>query len=118
MIVLRKCQVDAINSINNNSNGIVEMCCGSGKSLVIANIIKQYTTSILFVPKNALFDQFVDNPFYSDLNFILINCKNDTKGKIDPNKCNVILVNMSSLHVLKQYINDIKIDFIGKFQLF
>jgi hypothetical protein len=114
-MILRECQVNAIDSINKNQNGIIEMCCGSGKSLVISEIIKQYKVSVLFVPKNALFEQFVDNAFYSGFNFILINCKNDTQGSIDYNKNNVILTNMSSFHVLKKYIsnNDINIDFIA-----
>jgi superfamily II DNA or RNA helicase len=101
-MILRECQVNAIDSINKNQNGIIEMCCGSGKSLVISEIIKQYKVSVLFVPKNALFEQFVDNSFYSSFNFILINCKNDTQGSIDYNKNNVILTNMSSFHVMKK----------------
>jgi hypothetical protein len=114
-MILRECQVNAIDSINKNQNGIIEMCCGSGKSLVISEIIKQYKVSVLFVPKNALFEQFVDNSFYSSFNFILINCKNDTQGSIDYNKNNVILTNMSSFHVMKKYIinNNINIDFIA-----
>lgn len=44
---LRKCQIDAINSFDKHffndekSRGIISMCCGSGKSYTIYNIIKK-----------------------------------------------------------------------------
>ena len=115
MYQLRECQKRAINIINISQKGIIEMCCGSGKSLVIAEIIKQYNVSIVFVPKNSLFDQFCENEFYSKFHFVKINCDNKIYDDISYDKPNIILTNMSSFKNLKNYLleNNITPEFIA-----
>ncbi len=111
MFTLRNCQVEALKAIENNSIGIVDMCCGAGKTLVIAETCKKYKTSIVFVPKNMLFEQFKNNPIFNDFELISINC-NNTPDEIKGGKPVIIFTNAHSFHVLKKYVN-FDIDFIA-----
>lgn len=116
---LRKCQILALNQCKKNDNGIIRMCCGSGKTRIEIELCLQEQISCLVAPRNALLKQHVnefkkilgytDNEIDKDDSYsfstetfelITINCESDFEKYQKSNKKTCFLINNSSIQKL------------------
>ena len=117
----KEAQDQIINELSNNSKCLVKMFCGSGKSLIMKNVVAHFNLklSVYVFPSLSLIEQFYDDYMENSKDILKISSADDESttdvGKIKKfllkkitNK--VICITYQSFHLQLGYLQDNKID--------